>query len=116
MPGQGSTESYRVDRLGQQTVRENRIVGIADIINNNLTVGLGPQSDNIVSEVDFANKRGSKREIRMWRQVVNDLAHRSSFVGSTKSAIIEILQDINYREVAGAHVLLGGGCGRTLDV
>src|SRR3981081_1502777 len=116
MTRQGSAESYGINCLGQEPIGENRIVGIADVIDDDVAVGLRPQSNNIISEVDLANERGSKGEIAMWRQVVNDLAHRSPLVGATESPVIKILQDTNCRQVACAHVLFRGRCGGTLDV
>src|SRR5260221_14296229 len=111
MTRQGSAVSYRINCLGQESIRENWIVGIADVIDDNVAVSLRPQSNNIISEVDFANERGSKCEIAMRSQVVNDLAHRSPLVSAPESPIIKILQDINHREAACAYVLRCGCCG-----
>jgi hypothetical protein len=49
-------------------------------------------------------------------QVLNDLAHRSSFIGPTKSAVIEILDYVDHRQIARLHILLCGCYRRTLDI
>ena len=78
-----------VDRLGDEAVLEERLVEIADVVDDDLGLGRVGQGLDVVGEAELAAVGGGECQAGAGSDVVDVLQHRPAFVGAARRAVRE---------------------------
>src|SRR5207249_10531386 len=69
---------HRIDGPGNEAVLERRLVGIPDVVHDDVTA-ITAKVENVLRETGLAVYRGGEVQLRSGRQVMDDLQHGRSF-------------------------------------
>src|SRR4051794_4197786 len=73
-----------IDGLTDKSVLEKWLVRVAYVVTNDVRAKVRREREDVIGKIDFAAVRSRKTEASLWRHLVTNLDHATSFIRSRK--------------------------------